>query len=669
MKKYLLITILALTSVLQAGAGRKITYARNNQTVVLDLKWGKDNYGSIQWQQSADGGATWTDIAGATSGTYSFKMTGNALYRAHIVGDKACPAIDEEREIRLVKFTGSIVSVGATTAEMEITDADFAGAEIVEYGFCANFSSLQRDCRLMPRTKVGTKVPDGDFVIECTGLRPSQTYGIRPYFVTADGAVMYGPSRNATTIAGLEWGSEDWKISATAITARFAIPGYSDAANPGLKFYLGKDASSLTEYSVKSLGGNIYSAEATNLEPHTDYLARVTGTIDGDEVMIEKTVRTWSDYSTYEVDNTVKPASHAIEWDSERKLVQLSPVGQQVEYPRMCRVDENTILLTYHGSRGTDHWSNVYLRKSTDNGSTWSEPVILFDKEATSFGNNYWRIVNPEMTRLADGSILLTCVGNGKPETNNNCHVIACISRDGGDTWGDPIIVGRGRTWEPQVVQLPGGELELLVSSEAAWYEKQSTLYQEIVSARSTDGGLTWTEFTRASYNPGKRDGMPVAVVQQGNKGVLFIIESVGGNPSPVIIHRDLAGEWDQSDWDGVQDSERWGTPISGGGAPYCIQLPTGEIVITSHCDQTGQVWQTSRPRVYVGDNTGHNFKYGRMPLSGGSPLPSGTGAYYNSLFLKDNDTVWLLITKAKYSGSNRDESAIMMLEGKIVEK
>ena len=213
MMKYILITLIALASVLQAEAGRKITYARNNQTVVLDLQWGKDNYGSIQWQQSADGGATWTDIAGATGSTYSFKMTGNALYRAHIEGDKACPAIDEERDIRLVKFTGSIVSVGATTAEMEITDADFAGAEIVEYGFCANFSSLQRDYTLMPRTKVGTKVPEGDFVIECTGLRPSQTYGIRPYFVTADGAVMYGPSRNATTIAGLEWSSEDWKIT------------------------------------------------------------------------------------------------------------------------------------------------------------------------------------------------------------------------------------------------------------------------------------------------------------------------------------------------------------------------------------------------------------------------------------------------------------------------
>ena len=162
---------------------------------------------------------------------------------------------------------------------------------------------------------------------------------------------------------------------------------------------------------------------------------------------------------------------------------------------------------------------------------------------------------------------------------------------------------------------------------------------------------------------------MPVAVVQQGNKGVLFVIECVNGSPSPSVIHRNLDDEWDQADWDRVEDSERWGTPIRGGGAPYCIQLPTGEIVVTAHANQTGIVWQTSRPHIYIGDNTGHNFKYGRIPLTGDTPLPSGTGAYYNSLFLKDNDTVWLLITKAKYSGSTRENSAIMYLEGKIVAK
>lgn len=88
-----------------------------------------------------------------------------------------------------------------------------------------------------------------------------------------------------------------------------------------------------------------------------------------------------------------------------------------------------------------------------------------------------------------------------------------------------------------------------------------------------------------------------------------------------------------------------------------------------AHTNQTGAVWQTNRPQVMMADNTGHNFKYSRLPLSGSSPLPAGTGAYYNSFFLYDNDTVWLLITCAKYEGDKRIESDVMMLEGKIVEK
>ena len=99
------------------------------------------------------------------------------------------------------------------------------------------------------------------------------------------------------------------------------------------------------------------------------------------------------------------------------------------------------------------------------------------------------------------------------------------------------------------------------------------------------------------------------------------------------------------------------------------IQLPTGEFLIMAHTNQTGDVWQTNRPQVIMADNTGHNFKYSRLPLSGNTPLAAGTGAYYNSFFLYDNDTVWLLITKAVYDGQTRKESDVMVLEGKIVEK
>ena len=50
-------------------AERKVSYARADQSVSFELDWGPSNYGTIQWQQSADGGATWKDIAGATSPT------------------------------------------------------------------------------------------------------------------------------------------------------------------------------------------------------------------------------------------------------------------------------------------------------------------------------------------------------------------------------------------------------------------------------------------------------------------------------------------------------------------------------------------------------------------------------------------------------------------------
>ena len=160
MKKHIFIAILTLAAGLSAVAGRKVTYARNNQAVVLDLQWGKDNYGTVQWQKSTDNGLSWTDIAGANATTYTFKMTGNALYRALIEGDKACPVIAEECEVRNVMFTASMKNVGAYSAEMRITGTDFAGAEIVEYGWCYNISSLQRDYRLMPRVKMGSVPPD-----------------------------------------------------------------------------------------------------------------------------------------------------------------------------------------------------------------------------------------------------------------------------------------------------------------------------------------------------------------------------------------------------------------------------------------------------------------------------------------------------------------------------
>lgn len=667
---HILFISLALGGALTANAApkRTVSYAMKGMDVTLDLNWTADNYGTIQWQKSTDDGATWTDIPSATASSLTFTVDAPALCRAVVNGDPSCPQALIEREIKPVDFTVTITETGAHHAVMQLSNAAFGEANITEYGFAANLKSLQRPADKMGRTTIGGALPDSEnFTIICSGLTPNQDYAVRPWFRTADGSLIIGPEASVSTIPGLTWNTEDWLIETDNMRPTAAFHGDNPPSN--IKFLFGPDRDNLTEYTARRQASGTYLCNTIKgLSPSTDYIVIARATVDGREIEIEKTARTITDYSGVEVDNTSTGVHHTITWNSNKELTTLSSSAiPNVEYPRMCRVDENTILLSYHGGK-KDQWSNCYLSRSNDNGRTWSEPFTVYDCEGSIFGKDYWRICNPEMTRLANGWIILTAVANGNPETNNNCKVIAALSKDGGETWGDPIIVGRGRTWEPQVVQLPGGELELLVSSEANWWEPRAdNVCQEIVCARSTDNGLTWTKFKRASYKPGARDGMPVAVVMQGNQGILFIEESVNGGVPPTLQHRALDEEWESGDWDGIDDNRRWRTTLAnGGGAPYCLQLPTGELLFTAHTDQTGAVWQTCRPQVVLSDNTGHTFKYSMRPLSGSNPLPNGTGAYYNSLFLKDDNTVWLLMTRARYEGSSRKESSIIMLEGRI---
>ena len=83
------------------------------------------------------------------------------------------------------------------------------------------------------------------------------------------------------------------------------------------------------------------------------------------------------------------------------------------------------------------------------------------------------------------------------------------------------------------------------------------------------------------------------------------------------------------------------------------------------HMNQSGSVWQTNREAVCIGDDTGHNFKYRTLPFS---TLPAGNGAYYGSLFLVDNDTIWLAYTHSVYDGTTNKKNTIEFIKGTIEE-
>jgi len=674
MRKISFLLFLLLAIVADAQQRTVTNYVKQGLRTTLRIAWDSHNYGTIQWQQSADQGRTWTDISGANGREYAVTPQQDAYLRVVVSGDEACEPFVETHILHTVSFTVDLVGALSREATYEIRGLNVPRQEVVDYGFCYNVSGVNRTYTSMQRQSLGAVLPEGDaFELTCTALQPNRQYSVRFYVRTKDGSTIYGPGKLTKTLDGLEWSSEDWTITKTAVKARFALSGFT-GAKPQMTFSFGEDDAHMQQYQISAVNAqqHLYESELIrNLQPGRTYVARVTAVIDGEEQTIEKAVRTMTDYAAYEVDESTKPVGHRIRWNAVKTSIQLNPDNIQAEYPRLLRVSADTLLLTYHGGDGTsgqtDHWQNIYLPRSTDNGQTWSAPEKILDKTRTWLSNGWYRFTNADMTRLKNGWVIITWSANANPETNQNCQVFVMISKDGGQTWGDPITVLRGRCWEPQIVQLPGGELELLVSSEAYWWDNQrSNLLQEIVCARSTDNGLTWTAQRRAAFTPGCRDGMPVQIVMQGNKGILCTIESINSDKNPSILWRPLNGEWDSADWDQQVDSRRWVCDnIRGGCAPYCLQLTTGEILVMGHLNQNGDVWQTNREQICVGDNTGHNFAYRTIPFS---TLPRGEGAYYSSLFQKDERTIWLLWTHSKYDGSVCQKNTVELLEGQIVE-
>lgn len=487
----------------------------------------------------------------------------------------------------------------------------------------------------------------------------------------------------------MKWTTYDWEITKTTVSGMFELDGRIPAgATLEVNCYFGENEDALKPiaHTVTDKWNYKYSTERlTGLEPGTTYLMRIEyGSKEakggGQQKSLTKQVKTMSDYSGFQVDQTVTPVNHKIEWATEKEkptgLKSISPANIFAAYPRLVHVDNGTIACVYHGGTIGTPFLAIYMQTSTDDGATWSEARELLSVNDPKYAEVYKRFINPEILRLQNGSFLLSVTAIGAVETNENCHTLALISEDGCKTWSEPVIVGRGRSWEPMVVQLPNGELELLVSSEAQWWQVINPLPQEILCARSTDNGRTWTKYIRACYSPDRRDGMPSAVVLQGNKGVLFSIEVINHNGygSPSLVHRALDGEWDPIPWRGQASDSRWHIQMAlnngstDGAAPYTIQLTTGEVVVMAQVNPKNSIWQTAYPRIAICDNTGHGWSDASKSTPVGA-MPNNEGFYYGSLFQKDDNTIWLAATHCSYSGTMAEWSQIKFLKGTIVRK
>ena len=162
---------------------------------------------------------------------------------------------------------------------------------------------------------------------------------------------------------------------------------------------------------------------------------------------------------------------------------------------------------------------------------------------------------------------------------------------------------------------------------------------QHIAMMRSFDNGTTWQQPEVVSFRANSRDGMPVPVCLQQNRGLALAIEDNGlnGTFKPVIIHTSMKDRWQSGTvlagstarWSALAKSDTLPAPVYAG-APYLIQLSTGETLLSIQSAEGRTPQDThdhSLMQVYVGDGKARNFCCRSTPF----PFP----------FNADASTLW----------------------------
>ena len=358
-----------------------------------------------------------------------------------------------------------------------------------------------------------------------------------------------------------------------------------------------------------------------------------------------------------------------VEWDRTTEHVVSAPGDSGAAYPRARQLSNGEILLAYHHGEGLgDYGSWVTLRKSRDGGSSWYQTQEIEGPREKGF----WGFCNPDFIELGQGRLMLVSSARGKPDPRSEDPFLSEGQHSGlrvrfsanyGATWGPPrlIAAGRGRVWEPSIVRLPSGELEIFYANESPFLEEEGST-QCIELIRSLDEGQTWSAPTMISEQAGCRTGMPAALTL-GNGHVVCGEEVVGLETSPWLadtVHgqtRDFHLAQDQYDF---------------GAGPFLARAPDGGTLLAFHsqCLQgavfkhLSMSWMFSQIYVQHGDAQAGNFGPASCPWPGiGMP----TGAFFPSLMVLKGGTLVALASFITIHPDRTTSTVVRWIKGRML--
>jgi hypothetical protein len=172
-----------------------------------------------------------------------------------------------------------------------------------------------------------------------------------------------------------------------------------------------------------------------------------------------------------------KSTNGGITWKTKRLTWN---IGESV-FPHMATDSSDNIHIVWYDNSPGNY--EVYYRKSTNGGSTWTTKRLTWNAGDSS-----------SPTIEVDSSDSIHVVWHD--ETPGNNEIFYKKSTDSGTTWTTKRL-----TWNPGHSYIPTISIDSSDNIHFVWYDFASSNY-EIYHKKSTDGGTSWIT-KRVTWNPG----------------------------------------------------------------------------------------------------------------------------------------------------------------------
>lgn len=358
-----------------------------------------------------------------------------------------------------------------------------------------------------------------------------------------------------------------------------------------------------------------------------------------------------------------------IGWDHSS----LDRLAESGSFLRMIRLDDSSLVAVYEEN------NNIYIRRSQDDGLSWSSPDVLFPKSSHEGKDGDYKITmndlmtQPTIIQLENGDLLAACAVVYSYEISKEVIEYPAaihLRRISGGTYMRPIIEVYSNLGceSPSLLELPDNTIQLyftngptatsieMMSSTALLTEIHE---QKIEMISSSDGGLSWSSHIK-EFGPDGADEL-----WTGAKTIATRAKKSNKTPSAAVVADDIVVA--------ISDNKtvtfkpftvrtsieaNWAYTINGDtkdrhyafyeivpdeyymASPDLLVLSSGETLLGYETD-ANRFDNSETMEVAIGDEKAMDFQKFTQPF----PFPDRNNAINNSLMQFDDKTIVAMTT------------------------